>query len=260
MAFREFSVIPLLVLLAVLAIPPALAAGNLTDLLNTKNASVTNLTEDLQKDPGITYYNTAERSLVTGDNAGAIRLFDQALASNITMLNKTDALLYIYRDKAFAQIQLADYSGAVTTVESGLLRYPGDPILWNNKGWALLQLGRSQDALDAFDRAVALDGSYTNALLNRANLLNSMGRYSEAADAFILANASDPFNVNASDGLNAALNGEARARQTTLIAAGIILIAGFAGAVWYLRFRKPAGAASEKPAKEEEMAKSKKKK
>ena len=41
------------------------------------------------------------------------------------------------RDKAYAQIQLENYTDAIATVDAGLALYPRDAMLWNNKGIAL---------------------------------------------------------------------------------------------------------------------------
>ena len=49
--------------------------------------------------------------------------FDKALAENKTMLEKTDALLYLYQGKTYAQIQLGKFSDAVATADAGLAIY-----------------------------------------------------------------------------------------------------------------------------------------
>jgi tetratricopeptide (TPR) repeat protein len=256
MNFRKFSVILTVFLLTVLIVQPVLSADNLTNLLTAKNvANVTNLTSDLEKDMATAYYNYGERSLVTGDNEGAIRFFDQALALNTTMLNKTDALLYLYRDKAYAQIQLKNYTGAIATLDAGLVPYPNDAMLWNNKGYALYHLGMMQDALSSYDRSISFDTNYTTAYINKGDTLSTMGRYSEAITAYSQANETDPFNLAASDGLEAARKGEAESGRTTMIVLAIVLIAVIGGVVWYIRFHKPA-----EPAPEEKKSKSKKKK
>jgi tetratricopeptide (TPR) repeat protein len=214
---------------------------------------VTNQTSDLEKDAANSFYNYGVLALTKDNFNSAITYFDQALAENTTMLKKTDALLYLYQNKAYAQIQLEKYNDAVTTLDAGLAVYPGDPLLWNNKGWALQNLKKDQEALAAYDKAVSFDGNYTNALLNQGNLLNKMGKYPEAAAAFTRANETDPFNINASDGLEAAQKGKSAASQTTNIIMVIVLVAAIGIVVWYVKIRKPAG-----PAPEEKKKKSKK--
>lgn len=242
-------------LLAVIIVQPALSADNLTELISGKNVtSVTNYTADLEKDAGTNFYNYGVQSITIGDYNSAIAFFDKALAENKTMLQKTDALMYLYEGKAYAQIKLGKYSDAVATADAGLAIYKNDAMLWNNRGFALQNLKRDQEALAAYDNAISLDANYTNAHLNRGKLLTQMGKYPEAAAAFNGANETDPFNINASDGLEAAKKGESAASQTMTILMVIVLIAAAGIVVWYVKFRKPA-----EPAPEEKKKKSKKK-
>lgn len=240
MHFRKFFFIAAVFLLAVIVIQPALSADDLTALLEGKNVtSVTNYTADLEKDAGTQYYNYGVQSVKVGDFSEAIAFFDQALSENTTMLDKTDALQYLYHGKTYAQICLEKYADALLTADEGLKKYPRDAMLWNNKGWALEKLGKSQEALTAYDTAVSLDAEYTNALINQGNLLNMMGKYSEAVTAFNRANETDPFNIAASDGLDVARKGEADAGRTMNIVLVVVLLAAIGIVVWYVKIRKP---------------------
>jgi tetratricopeptide (TPR) repeat protein len=233
-----------------------LSADNLADILSADNVvNVTNQTSDLERDIATSYFNYAQRLIaacVPGspcDYESIIKLYDQALASNTTMLKKTDGLLYLYQGKAYAQIQLEKYSDAVATVDAGLAVYPQDAMLWNNKGYALKSLGKTQDALTAYDKSVSFDRNYTIAHINRGDVLIQMGRYSEAITAYTRANETDPFNIAAYDGLEAAKKGESASNQTMTILIVIVLIAAIGIVVWYIKFRKPSEPAPEKKRK-----------
>jgi tetratricopeptide (TPR) repeat protein len=264
MDFRRYLIVLAVFLVAALVVQPALSAGNqttndVTSVISNHTAAnvtkiVANQTADLEKDVANQDYNHGVQSITVNDYSGAISFFDKALAENTTMLKKTDALLYLYQGKSFAQIKLEKYPDAVKTADAGLSIYPTDAMLWNNKGWALQNLKKDQDALAAYNKAVSLDGNYTNALLNQGNLLNTMGKYPEAAAAFTRANETDPFNIAAADGLDAAKKGEAGSSQTMtiILIIGLVVVAGFV--VWYIKIRKPA-----EPAPEEKKKKSKKK-
>jgi tetratricopeptide (TPR) repeat protein len=259
MDFRRYLIILAVLLLTVLIVQPALSADDVTNVISNHTAPnvtkiVANQTADLEKDPANNNYNYGVQSITIKDYSAAITFFDKALSENTTMLKKTDALLYLYQGKSFAQIKLEKYSDAVTTADAGLAIYPTDAMLWNNKGWALQNLKKDQEALASYNKAVSSDGNYTNALLNQANLLNQMGKYPEAAAAFTRANETDPFNVAAYDGLQAARKGEAGSSQTMTIILIIVLIAAAGIVVWYVKIRKPA-----EPAPEEKKKKSKKK-
>ena len=247
MDFKKFLIILAVFLSALLIVQPVVSEGNVTRV-------VTNYTADLENDTATKFFNYGEQSLNQGDFGNAIAFFDQALAGNTTMLKKTDAHLYLYRDKGYAQIQLGKYTDAIATLDEGLASFPTDAMLWNNKGFALSGLGKNQEALAAYDQAISIDGNYTNALLNRANLLNKMGRYSEAVSAFTRANETDPFNINASDGLIAARKGEAGSGQTTTLLLMVFVVVAAGIAIWYVKFRKPS-----EPAPEEKKKRSKKK-
>lgn len=258
---RKFPPILAVFLAAVLIVQPVLSEDNVADFLSADNVTtVTNLTSDLERDLATSYFNHAQQLLaacVPGkscDYESAIRFYDQALASNTTMLEKTDALLYLYQGKAYALIQLEDYSEAVATLDAGLVFYPNDAMLWNNKGYALYRLGKTQDALVSYDKSVFFDSNYTVAHINRGDVLSQMGRYTEAVEAYTRANETDPFNIAASDGLEAARKGEAASNQTKTILIVIVLIAAIGIVVWYVKFRKPA-----EPGPEETNKKSKKK-
>jgi tetratricopeptide (TPR) repeat protein len=205
-------------------------------------------------DEATTYYNAGEVLLNQGDYARAINSFDQALASNTTMIKKSDALLYTYRDKGYAQIQLKEYDQAIQTIEQGLSLYPKDKMLWNNKGYANYNVGKYTDALAAYNNAISFDKNYTIALINKGNTLSKMGQYPDAVDAFSRALETDPGNQDATTGLAAARQAAASAIPTTMIVIVILVIIVAAGALWYIKFRKP-----DEPIPEVKKSKGKKK-
>ena len=255
MDFRKFPTILAVFLLTVLIVHPVLSADNttLTDILSAPNvANVTS--EHLENDAATSFYNNGVTLVDKGDYENAIKLFDQALASNTTLIKKTDAFLYTFQNKAYAQIQLGNYTDAIVTVDAGLALFPNDAILWNNRGYALSRLGKTQDALTAFDKSVSFDRNYTTAYINRGDVLSQMGRYTDAVAAYTRANETDPFNIAAADGLAAAKKGESQSFPTMTILIVIVIIAAAGVVIWYVRFRKPA-----EPAPQEKKAKSRKK-
>ncbi|HSQ93977.1 MAG TPA: tetratricopeptide repeat protein [Methanoregula sp.] len=251
MNLGKFPTILAIILLTILVVQPALSANNVT---------IINQTADLEKDNATSFFNNAQRLLaacradVPCDYETAIRLFDQALASNTTMIRKTDAILYLYQGKAYAQIQLEQYADAVATADNGLALYPEDAMLWNNRGYALSLLGRNQEALAAYDKSVTFDRNYTTAYINKGDILSQMGRYSDAAAAYTRANETDPFNIAASEGLEAARKGEATSSQTMTIIMAVVLVAAAGIAFWFVKIRKPA-----EPAQEEKKKRARKK-
>jgi tetratricopeptide (TPR) repeat protein len=205
------------------------------------------------KDEATMYYNIAEISLSRNNYESAIESFDKALASNTTLIKQSDALLYTYRDKGYAQIQLKKYDEAIQTIEQGLSLYPRDQMLWNNKGYANYNLGKYSEALAAYNNALRFEQNYTIALINKGDTLSKMQDYQGAVDAYKNALLSEPGNPNVTDKLAVAQKAADSAMQTTMIAIAIVIIIVAVGAFWYFKSRKP----EVKP--EEQKSKGKKK-
>ena len=228
MKFRQFIQILAIIALIACFVPPMLAAPT---------------------DEATTYYNRAELSLNVHEYENAIALFDQALASNTSMIKISDALLYTYRDKGYAQIQLKTYDEAIQTIDQGLALYPKDKMLWNNKGYANYNLGKYPEALAAYNNAIKYEQNYTIALINKGDTLSKMQDYQGAVDAYKNALASEPGNPTVTDKLAVAQKAADSNSTTTMIVIVIIVIIVAGGAIWYIKFRKPELKPEEKKSK-----------
>jgi tetratricopeptide (TPR) repeat protein len=210
--------------------------------------------ENQTPDAGTAFYNAGIKLLNSNEFDRAIVLFDQALASDTTMIRQSDALLYTYQGKSYALIQLNRYEDAVQTLDEGLKIYPKDFMLWNNKGYALYNLGKYADALKSYDMALSIDQNYTPTLVNKGDTLYKMGRFTEAVDAYNKANVTDPGNENAMEGLEKAQEAAKSEIPLTSIAIILILVIVAGGIIYYLKFRKPA---EEKPTEKKTKGKKK---
>jgi tetratricopeptide (TPR) repeat protein len=152
-------------------------------------------------DEATTYYNMGEAYLATGDYERAIASFDMALASDTTMIKISETLLYTYRDKSYAQIQLRRYDDAISTTGQGISLYPRDKMLWNNKGYAYYNLGKYEEAIAAYNNAITYEPDYTIALINKGDTLAKMQDTAGAVDAYTRALETDPGNQVATNGL-----------------------------------------------------------
>jgi tetratricopeptide (TPR) repeat protein len=191
-------------------------------------------------DAATDYYNAGVNLLEEKEYVRAIEAFDRALASNTTMIQQSDALLYTYQNKGYAQIQLNNYTAAIQTIDQGLELYNNDEKLWYNKAYALAKLGNYQEALDTYDTVLRINNQSVPALNNKGDTYFQMERYQEAVDAYARANAIEPNDTYSLAGLEKARSAAATANQTTLIIIVIILIAAAGGIIWYLKFRTPA--------------------
>ena len=192
--------------------------------------------------------------LNSNDYERAISLFDQALASDTTMIRQSDALLYTYQGKSYALIHLNRFEEAVQTLDEGLKIYPNDFGLWNNKGFALYNLGKYADALKSYDMALSIDQNFTPSLVNKGDTLYKMGRFTDAVDAYSKANVTDPGNTKAMEGLTKAQEAAKSEIPLTSIALIVIVVIVAGGVFYYLKFRKPA---EEKPAEKKPKGKKK---
>ena len=68
---------------------------------------------------------------------------------------------------------------------------------WIEKGNNLLDIGKYQEALAAYEEALLLDSSYTDAWTGKGRALNELKRYKEALDALNNALSLDPEFVSA---------------------------------------------------------------
>jgi tetratricopeptide (TPR) repeat protein len=91
--------------------------------------------------------------------------------------------------RARDRFAVRDYHGAVLLLQEAVVEGLAYADAFNLLGLALALVGRQEDALAAFDRALALNSRYVEAHLNRAVLLNELGRTAEARDAFTQAEA-----------------------------------------------------------------------
>ena len=218
-------------------------------------------------DEATTYYNAGENLLAQGQFERAIAQFDKALASNTSMMENAGTIIYVYSDKTFALIQLERYDEVISTADKGLAIDNTYPVLWNNKGYALYKLGKSQDAVNAFDKAItkatsikgslnktagetdSLVDSLPRYLTNKGDALYDMGRYQEAIAAYTKALVEDPTFTRATDGLARAQQ-KSSAISPVMIVAVIALIGAGCGVADYELKKKPSGSsAAEKKGK-----------
>jgi len=88
-----------------------------------------------------------------------------------------------------------DYQAALSDFRVVLTEHPDFPDVRNKAGLCLAMLGDLTEALDQLDAAVRIAPGYAEAHLNRAIVLNSLGRFDEAEAAFRRAGELDRRNT-----------------------------------------------------------------
>lgn len=95
------------------------------------------------------------------------------------------------RENARQAYERKDYAAALELYWLILAESPDFADVRHAAGLCLSFLGRSEEALSEFDRALANNPDYVEALINRALVLHELGRYAEARDAFEQANLAE---------------------------------------------------------------------
>jgi tetratricopeptide (TPR) repeat protein len=95
------------------------------------------------------------------------------------------------RENARVAYERKDYAAALEICELILAESPDFADVRHSAGLCLSFLGRPEEALAEFDRALVTNPGYVEALINRALVLHELGRYAEARDAFEQANRAE---------------------------------------------------------------------
>ncbi|HET7930434.1 MAG TPA: aspartyl/asparaginyl beta-hydroxylase domain-containing protein [Rhodanobacteraceae bacterium] len=85
---------------------------------------------------------------------------------------------------AMCALARGEFAAAQRDLEQAARLEPTEPEIWKNVGIVQLAQHRSDDALDAFDRALGLEPMHFAARLHRGAALEQLGRLDEAAAAY----------------------------------------------------------------------------
>jgi tetratricopeptide (TPR) repeat protein len=108
------------------------------------------------------------------------------------VLARNEADLTALTDRGFALGALGRHDEALVTFERALQSHPGHALTHFNRGVALEKLGRKDDALVSYERAIEIAPTSPEAIGNRGGLLNRMGRLDEALEALDTASSLSP--------------------------------------------------------------------
>jgi tetratricopeptide (TPR) repeat protein len=104
------------------------------------------------------------------------------------------------RYKGFALQRLKRYAEAATAYRGAIERAPAgadQTYAWTNLSACLLRLKRASEAMEASQRAIAVDATDPQAWLCHAGALEAVGRRRQAVDALERAIALDPYHPDA---------------------------------------------------------------
>ena len=121
------------------------------------------------------------------DFAAAHQYFTRAIAAA-----PPNAMAALFADRGEALRQMDRTQEALWDFDQALAANPGLVATWNNRGLALSALKRFDEALASFDRALALSPQSPEAHNNRGDTLRELRRYDEALKSFDRALAINP--------------------------------------------------------------------
>ncbi len=91
-----------------------------------------------------------------------------------------------------ALYNLGEFEKAIEAYDRAIAIDPNFKDAWLNKGVVHSTLGEYQKAIEAFNKGISIDPNYKEAWLGKGIVLNSLGRYDEANEAFDKTIAIDP--------------------------------------------------------------------
>jgi tetratricopeptide (TPR) repeat protein len=86
----------------------------------------------------------------------------------------------LLNNKGVALVGLGRYLEAIQSYDNALKIDPNYDLTLNNKGLSLYNLGRSQEAINCFDRILILNPNVKHVLINKYYALNKLGKTKEA--------------------------------------------------------------------------------
>ena len=119
------------------------------------------------------------------------------------MNNKETVLLHRGMDK----VKQKKFEDAIEIFERVLAINQEIPEVWNNRGVALYGLGRSEEAMQSYDRCLAIDPENLDALRNKGFLLRNQKRLEEALLVYdsVLQKGGDAYDMESTAAVLTAL-------------------------------------------------------
>ncbi|MFO7618347.1 MAG: tetratricopeptide repeat protein [Thermoplasmata archaeon] len=108
------------------------------------------------------------------------------------------------KDLKTAQNRLDKAMAELSKAEVQIGKDPSKSEAWTKKATAMVTMGKLEEALPVFDKAIALDPSNPDALGKKGAALEGLGRFSEAVPLFNKALETKPNSQTAKKGLNLA--------------------------------------------------------
>jgi tetratricopeptide (TPR) repeat protein len=116
----------------------------------------------------------------------------QEIKAGDLQISRNELLLKEYLLKGYEYYYKKKYDEAIESYEKALAIDPNYAPAWHNKGLVLHNLGKYDEAIKHYDRALAIDPNCAFALNNKGRALGNLGKYDEAIKYYDKASEIDP--------------------------------------------------------------------
>ena len=98
-------------------------------------------------------------------------------------INSPNSSINLY-NKGVALVNLGKLDEAIKAYDKAIEINPQYADAWYNKGNILCQLGKFDEGIKAYDKTIEINPKYSNAWYNKGNALDDSGRHDEAIKAY----------------------------------------------------------------------------
>jgi tetratricopeptide (TPR) repeat protein len=107
-------------------------------------------------------------------------IFEQLTGRHVLIPKAGEKTSAFWSNKGHSLDSLGRYQEAISCYNKAIEIDPRHAMAWNNKGVSLDFLGRYQEAISCYDKALEIDPLHAMAWNNKGIILHSLGRYQEA--------------------------------------------------------------------------------
>ena len=123
------------------------------------------------------------------------QVFRQRTGRDFQVPGAADKTASFWNNKGASLYALGRYEDAVACFDKALEIDPSSPVTWNNKGNPLHSAGRNEEALACYTRAIELNPKDSRLWSNKALVLRSLDRCEQALAAYTRAVEINPQNA-----------------------------------------------------------------
>ena len=161
---------------------------NDTIALNNKGNALVRLSENHTRPVAYDYYNRP-----SSPNSIYTYIWTYKDASMNRFVQYDEGLTDYYHKMLFLDPNATNVLlRAITLYDKALSIDPKNIVVLNNKGIALIRLGKYAEAISYFDKSLSKDPNSVGALYNKGKALDDLGRHTEAIDNYNRAHSIDP--------------------------------------------------------------------